>query len=99
MALRTYTDPDGVEWRVWRVTPDSISFSTLGEAYRDGWLCFERVDGADRRRLSMAQAPTDWDDLTDDRLDALRRSADPAMRRSNSTGIDTGALEREKGPG
>ena len=81
MALRTYKDPAGVEWRVWRVVPDSIGFSTLGEAYRDGWLCFERADGTDRRRLSMAHVPAEWDDLDDDRLEALRRAAEPAMRR------------------
>lgn len=81
MALRTYKDPTGIEWRVWRVVPDSIGFSTLGEAYRDGWLCFERSDGTDRRRLSMAHVPPEWDDLDDDRLEGLRRAAEPAMRR------------------
>jgi hypothetical protein len=88
MALRTYKDPDGTEWRVWRVVPDSVSFSTLGEAYRDGWLCFERVDGTDRRRLSMAHVPAEWDDLDDGRLEGLRRSAEPAMRRFGTTEHD-----------
>jgi hypothetical protein len=97
MGLRTYKDPDGAEWRVWRVVPDSISFATLGESYRDGWLCFERVDGSDRRRLSMTHAPTDWDDLADDRLDALCRTAEPAMRRSIATErIDTDPARRER---
>jgi hypothetical protein len=81
MALRTYTDRNGAEWRVWRVVPDSISFSTLGEAYRDGWLCFERIDGSDRRRLSMTRVPAEWEGLDADRLDALRGSAEPAARR------------------
>jgi hypothetical protein len=98
MALRTYKDPDGTEWRVWRVVPDSINFSTLGEAYRDGWLCFERVDGSDRRRLSMTHAPADWDGLDDSRLDALCRAAEPATRRSLATErIDTDPVRREKG--
>jgi hypothetical protein len=99
MALRTYKDPDGTEWRVWRVVPDSVGFSTLGEAYRDGWLCFERVDGSDRRRLSMAHVPAEWDDLDEGRLEALRRSAEPAMRRSGVIDrIDTGA-RGDKRPG
>jgi hypothetical protein len=99
MALRTYKDPDGKEWRVWRVVPDSVAFSTLGEAYRDGWLCFERVDGSDRRRLSMAHVPAEWDDLDDDRLEAMRRSAEPALRRPGAAGrIDTEA-RGDKRPG
>jgi len=101
MPLRTYTDPNGAEWRVWRVAPDSVSFSTLGEAYRDGWLCFERVDGSDRRRLSMSRTPEDWDDLGEDRLDALCRIAEPAMRRttpsSGLNSLNTGTAERDKG--
>jgi hypothetical protein len=90
---------------VWRVVADSISFSTLGESYRDGWLCFERLDGSDRRRLSMTQVPDGWDSLSDDRLDLLRRTAEPAGRRSGATGrvvdgtegSDTGAIDRAKG--
>jgi hypothetical protein len=100
MALRTYTDRNGSEWRVWRVVPDSVSFSTLGESYRDGWLCFERADGSDRKRLSMGQVPEDWDSFDEHRLDALCQAAEPAMRRSTpSRGIDTAALDREKGRG
>ncbi len=82
MAIRVYKDPEGGEWRVWRVVPDSISFATLGESYREGWLCFERVSGGDRRRLSMARVPAGWDGLTDDRLDALRTLAEPATLRA-----------------
>ena len=100
MALRTYKDPEGTEWRVWRVVPDAISFSTLEEPFRDGWLCFERTDGSDRRRLAMRRVPDEWDLLDDDRLEALRRAAEPAMRRSTPTsGMDTAALRREKGAG
>lgn len=79
MTLRVYRDPDGGEWRVWRVVPDSAGFSTLGENYREGWLCFERSDGTDRRRLSMRNVPADWDTLPDGRLDLLQRGAEPAV--------------------
>jgi hypothetical protein len=100
MALRTYTDPNGAEWRVWRIVPDSVSFSTLSEAYRDGWLCFERVDGSDRRRLSMTHVPADWEQLDDKRLDALRDSAEPAMRRSTGRmdAIDADRMGRDRRP-
>ena len=98
MALRTYTESDGTSWRVWRVVPDSVSFSTLDEPYRAGWLCFERTDGSDRRRLSMAQVPDEWDVLDDARLEGLRRSAEPAMRRFTPTGqMDARSLGRDKG--
>jgi hypothetical protein len=100
MALRSYRDPAGDEWRVWRVVPDSISFSTLGESYREGWLCFERIDGSDRRRLSMTQVPDGWDSLSDERLDQLRRAAESATRRSGAVSridrLDTGTIESEK---
>ena len=98
MALRTYTGPDGIEWRAWRVVPDSTSFSSLEPAYRDGWLVFERTDGTDRRRLSMAHVPDKWDLLDDAQLDALRRSADSATRRSTPTGTMQG-IRRDKGAG
>ena len=52
----------------------------LGESYRDGWLCFERVDGHDRRRLAIAEAPPTLETLPDDRLDVLRAAAIPAHR-------------------
>ena len=99
MALRTYTESDGTSWRVWRVVPDSISFSTLDEPYREGWLCFERTDGSDRRRLSVTQVPDEWDVLPDERLETLRRSAEPAMRRFTPTSpIEASSLGRDKGP-
>jgi len=43
--------------------------------FRQGWLCFERLDGSCRCRLSAASAPPDWDALPDDRLELLQRMA------------------------
>ena len=82
MALRVYKDPNGDEWRVWRVLPDSTSFATLDASYRDGWLCFERMDGTGRRRLSIGLAPSAWESMPESRLDELRLSAEPAMSRA-----------------
>ena len=82
MALRAYRDPAGEEWRVWRVVPDSTSFATLDESYREGWLCFERMDGTDRCRLSIGLAPAAWETMPDSRLDELRRQAEPAVIRT-----------------
>jgi hypothetical protein len=92
MALRVYLDGDGHEWRVWMVTPTGGA-DVLGASFREGWLCFERTDGTDRRRLSMTEVPPAWDALSDARLDLLRRIADPATRRSAA--VDGAALRDE----
>jgi hypothetical protein len=89
MPLRTYTDREGLEWRVWTVTPVSAGTAMLEASYREGWLCFERLDGTDRRRLTMAEVPAAWDTLPDERLDLLRRVAEPAGKRSGAPGTDT----------
>lgn len=75
MALREFTDGEGVEWRVWLVTPTSSGSQALAESYRAGWLCFERADGSGRRRLSLADVPAAWDALADDHLERLRQTA------------------------
>jgi hypothetical protein len=87
MALRTYKDGSGKEWRVWAVTP-STGAGTLGASYQGGWLCFERIDGEDRRRLSLTQVPPAWEALPDERLELMCREAEPAGRRSGSSGGD-----------
>jgi len=74
VALRIFTDRDGQQWRVWSVRP-TVSGHSLRPAFREGWLCFERLDGWCRCRLSVEHAPDDWDSLPDDRLDVLREMA------------------------
>jgi hypothetical protein len=58
-------------WRVWSVSPQSEQGHQLAEEHREGWLCFEDVDSGRRWRLSVSQAPTDWDTLSDIRLRQL----------------------------
>ena len=77
MALRIFADRDGRQWRVWSVSP-TAGGRAVQPILQDGWLCFERLDGACRCRLSVQSAPTDWEELPDDRLDLLRRMADLA---------------------
>ena len=95
MALRTYTDRDGTEWRVWTVKPIGAGVSMLEASYRGGWLCFERLDGTDRRRLPLDEVPPAWEALPEDRLDLLRRVAESAGQRSGAPGTDTGTRRRE----
>ena len=75
MPLRTFTDRQGVEWRVWSVTPEPNAAQTLDEEFRAGWLCFERMDGGERRRLAFTDVPAAWEALPEERLDLLRRVA------------------------
>ena len=75
MPLRTFRDRDGTEWRVWSVVPDPHAAVTLDAEHRAGWICFERLDGGERRRLTLGEAPEDWGALPDDRLELLRRVA------------------------
>jgi hypothetical protein len=94
MALRVYRDQEGREWRVWHVMPAAISAATLEEPYRGGWLCFERVDGTERCRLSMTEVPPAWEALPAQRLDLLRRNAEPATLRSGPTTQETEQRDR-----
>jgi hypothetical protein len=81
---------------------------TLDEAFRGGWLCFEKVDQGDRCRLTLTEVPAGWDSLSDERLDLLRRVATPVTASSvdpqtgqSTTGkfpIETAARDRPSGP-
>lgn len=75
MPLRSFQDREGKAWRVWSVIPATSAAATLDAEFRGGWLCFERAEGGDRRRLTLTEAPAGWESLTDDRLDLLRRVA------------------------
>ncbi len=88
MALREFHDSQGIQWKVWSVTPDSLDKRTTAEDYmrdwQDGWLCFECTDS--RRRL--ATFPPGWENLPDDELEGLLTRAQIVKRREpeESTG-------------
>ena len=75
MAVRDFVDLNGVSWRVWPVTPESLQPKTAAEdylgEYGDGWLCFESA--TERRRL--ARYPVRWDELSDQELCSLLKAA------------------------
>jgi hypothetical protein len=89
MALRSFQDRDGTEWRVWSVVPGAMAAATLDDEFRSGWLCFERVDGGGRCRLTLAEAPAGWESLPDERLDLLRRVAMPVAATSDTIATTT----------
>lgn len=75
MAVRDFVDIKGVKWKVWPVTPSAIRPKTAAEDYLgdygDGWLVFE--SNSERRRL--AQIPSNWDNLSDNGLVQLLKTA------------------------
>ena len=69
--IREFRDGEGQEWRVWAVTPGMASQTSqkyLGEL-RNGWLAFEALSGAARRRL--VNFPPNWVGMTDRQLEEL----------------------------
>lgn len=107
MALRSFQDREGHEWRVWSVVPAAIAAPTLDEEFRGGWLCFERIGGGGRCRLTQSEAPAGWESLPDERLDLLRRVATPVAAALDSSGsetttgkrpIENAARDRPSGP-
>ena len=73
--IREFRDAAGQDWRVWAVTPGMASATSqkyLGEL-RDGWLAFEALNGATRRRL--VAFPPNWMTMTDQQLEELLQRA------------------------
>jgi hypothetical protein len=78
MAVREFSDTNGVLWRVWQTRPSRDVY--LGKL-REGWLTFE--SGTERRRL--APVPPSWEELPIARLELMCRVAEPAeMRMADS---------------
>ena len=79
MALREFTDRDGVAWRVWDITPETTHPATRIEDYLqgflDGWLVFESLEGREKRRLYPL--PARWEEASDEDLESLLRGAAP----------------------
>jgi ferredoxin-NADP reductase len=74
MTQRTFRARDGTAWVVWHV---ERSAESLVPGTPQQWLAFQDDKGEQRRRLF--EVPDNWDVLPDERLDLLRRVAQPAM--------------------
>ena len=72
-SVREFTDDAGHAWRAWPVIPrqsksSGRNHSLLGE-FQGGWICFEGVDIAARRRLPYR--PPGWASITERELRRL----------------------------
>src|SRR5690349_13450367 len=76
MTLRTFRAADGTRWTVWRVEPSALLVQPGGPRE---WLVFVDERGAESRRLF--EIPPNWESLSPERLDLLRRIAEPAPGR------------------
>jgi hypothetical protein len=85
MSLKTFRAPDGTNWTAWRVETSVPVVPGTPSV----WLAFQNEDGTERRRL--LEVPDDWEQLSDQLLDLLRRIAEPVVswrRPSPPGGVD-----------
>lgn len=75
MAYREFTDSRGNVWRVWSTVPTTAS--GLSGGFARGWLTFN--SGERLRRL--APIPTDWEEVSAQRLEMLCAEAQDVARR------------------
>lgn len=87
MALRTFVASDGTTWTAWLV---QSGFAATVPGTPTEWLAFQNEDNTERRRL--LEVPDGWEALPDERLDLLRRMAEPvrgwASRHTPPGGVD-----------
>ena len=74
MALRTFRAQDGTRWTVWLTRTDS---GGRVPGTPSAWLAFQNENATERRRLF--DIPAGWSELPEDRLDLLRRIAEPVI--------------------
>ena len=82
-GIRDFVDADGKLWHVWEVPAEQLSArarpGTYAGEFESGWLAFEAESTGERRRLPGY--PREWHDVTNDRLEALCREAQPVTKR------------------
>ena len=82
--VREFRDDTGSMWRAWPVTPGLSRASASGRGFlgdfQDGWICFEGLEGTQRRRLPRRQSS--WANVTDEELQDLLAQAIDAPGRA-----------------
>ena len=94
MSIRTFRARNGSTWSVRRI--ESSATVTVPGAPRE-WLAFQDEGGSERRRLF--NVPPGWEDLSDERLDLLRRYAEPSrfQVRATPSGLSRGDSQSDGG--
>jgi hypothetical protein len=87
MGVREFTDDEGRSWRAWSVVPGlSRANSSGGQflgGFQNGWICFEGLDIAARRRLPYPRAK--WPNISDEELrHLLRQAIDAPLRQKKA---------------
>lgn len=76
--LRTFLATDGTRWTVWCVEPSAL---VAQPGVQPAWLVFTDERGMECQRLF--EFPPDWATMPSERLDLLRRIAEPAPSRGS----------------
>jgi hypothetical protein len=80
MTIRTFRARNGTLWSVRRI--ESSAMVVVPGASRE-WLAFQDESGTDRRRIF--NIPPNWEEMSDERLDLLRRHAEPSRFQPRAT--------------
>jgi hypothetical protein len=94
MAYREFRASDGSTWTAWLVQAGATAASLSGTPRE--WLAFQKQDGTERRRL--LKLPVGWEDLPDERLDVLRRMAEPVVLQADRHSPPDGVAHVRKTP-
>jgi len=90
MGVREFADDQGRTWRAWSVVPGLSRASSSGGqflgGFQNGWICFEGLDVAARRRLPFPRAK--WPSITDQELRQLLQQAIDAPIRQNKSAAE-----------
>ena len=89
MGVREFTDDEGRHWRAWSVVPGLSRASSSGGhflgGFQNGWICFEGLDVAARRRLPYPRSK--WPGISDEELSHLLQQAiDAPLRQKKAAG-------------
>ena len=78
---RQFTDGDGNDWLVWRISEDAVDQLREAPSLGRAWLIFLGPGGETRR---IAPVPPGWRVLEDDQLRDLAMTAIPFVARGQS---------------
>ncbi|HEY0995229.1 MAG TPA: hypothetical protein VGD77_04520 [Gemmatimonadaceae bacterium] len=91
MPRRNFTDPNGVQWRVWNTVPSPRTL--LSTDFAGGWLTFE-CEGCLKR---LAPIPDDWESAEPARLLMLCEEAREVPRHTPVSYLQASGGNKDQG--